>query len=67
MLVGEHVALQVHRDGVEELVSGCLDHPGGLAGDGGRQGGRREVDEPANPSRSSSEYLSGMAGPETRQ
>ena len=62
VLVGKNIAVQVHRDGVNELVSGGLDHLVRLAGG---QGGRRQVDEPTDPPCSSSEYLARMAGSET--
>ena len=64
VLVGEHIALQIHRDGVDQFVPGSLDHLVRLAGG---QGGGREVDEPPNPPGSSSEYLSGMARSEPWQ
>ena len=69
MLVTETVALKVDLDGVQEDVSGCLDHLLGLAR--GQSGGRYEglastqVDESSRPSSSSSEDLSGVSGPDT--
>ena len=57
MLVTETVALKVDLDGVQEDVSGCLDHLLGLAR--GQSGGRYEglastqVDESSRPSSSS--------------
>ena len=64
VLVGEHIGVEIHRDGVDQFVPGGLDHLVRLTGG---QGGWRQVEKPPDAPGSSSEYLPGMARSEPRE